>query len=262
MHSEHREQGQHQADASTPGDGAALAGRVALVTGGGSGIGLEIAHQLYRAGAEVAVTYRTSGGSIPEQFASFSFDIADGQESVDAIVDTIHDRYGRLDCLVNNIGGLVARVSLEQTTYDLWKEVFTLNVDSAFLFSQSALRRMNAGARIVNIASLTGQNGGGVGYLSYSAAKAAVLGLTRALAKEVAERDIGVNAVSPGYIDQTPFHATFSTAQERQNAEDALPVSQLGTPRDVAHLVLAIATAPSAYLTGATFSPNGGEFLV
>jgi 3-oxoacyl-[acyl-carrier protein] reductase len=245
-----------------------LTGATALVTGGGVGIGRQIALRLAGAGARVAVTYRTHepddelvgvlGGS---DAVLLPLD-ATSEAEVAEVAGGLGDRFGTLDVLVNNAGGLVQRATLPDLDFELWRTVMAVNVDSTYLVTRALLPRMTRGrGRIINIGSLAGHNGGGPGAAAYATAKAAIAGFTRALAREVAADGITVNAIAPGFIEATPFHDTFTSAEARAATLAAIPVGRAGTPDDVAAAVHWLASADSGFVTGSVVDINGGQYL-
>ncbi|GHB75735.1 3-oxoacyl-ACP reductase [Streptomyces viridiviolaceus] len=248
-----------------------LTGRTALITGGGVGIGAAIALELARAGARVAVTYR-SHPPTPELLEALA--AASGRPALalglDATVDSevkgavreVHTQLGDLDILVNNVGGLVKRARLDQLDLALWQRILAVNVDSAFLFSHHALAHLRADhGRIINVASLAGHTGGHPGALAYATAKAAVFGFTRALAKELAPQGITVNALAPGFIEATPFHDTFTTADSKAETIAGIPAGRAGVPGDVAGAALWLASDHASYVTGTVIDINGGQYF-
>jgi 3-oxoacyl-[acyl-carrier protein] reductase len=245
-----------------------LAGTTALVTGGGVGIGRGIAIRLARAGARVAVTYRSHepdaelvealGG--PEAVA-LPLD-ATSEAEVDRLAADLAGRFDTLDVLVNNVGGLVRRATMAELDAGLWRTVMAVNLDSTYLVTRALLPMLTRGrGRVVNIGSLAGQNGGGAGAVAYATAKAAMAGFTRALAKEVAADGITVNALAPGFIEATPFHETFTSDEARATTLAAIPVGRAGVPDDVAAAVHWLASADAGFVTGTVVDINGGQYL-
>lgn len=248
-----------------------LAGRTALITGGGVGIGQAIAHRFARAGARVAVTYRThepdrdfldelahASGSKP---VAVAVDATDEQQVADAVA-VVDKELGGLDILVNNVGGLVQRATLAQLTLELWHTILRVNLDSTFLFTHHALPVIRRGSgRIINLASLAGHTGGHPGALAYATSKAALFGFTRALSNELAPHGITVNALAPGFIEATPFHDTFTTAQSKAKTVEGIPTGRAGVPDDVAGPALWLASDLAAYVTGTITDINGGQYF-
>jgi 3-oxoacyl-[acyl-carrier protein] reductase len=245
-----------------------LANTTALVTGGGVGIGRQIALRLARAGARVAVTYRTHepdpelvdalGGS---EAALMPMD-ATSEAEVRALATDLADRFGTLDVLVNNAGGLVQRATLAELDLELWRTVMAVNLDSTYLVTRALLPMITRGrGRVINVGSLAGHNGGGPGAVAYATAKAATHGFTRALSKEVAADGITVNALAPGFIEATPFHETFTSADAWAATIAAIPVGRAGVPDDVAAAVHWLASADSGFVTGSVVDINGGQYV-
>jgi len=236
-----------------------LEGKRALVTGGSKGIGRAIVLELARAGAEVVVGYRAGA----EEATALARDVAGEAVQADVSSPTEAQRLvaeaGDLDILVNNAGltrdGLLARMS-----DDDWHEVTETNLSSVFYTCRAVSRAMmkkRAGA-IVNVSSIVGIHGN-LGQVNYAASKAGIIGFTKSLAREVASRNITVNAVAPGYIE-TPMTAVLS--EEVSKAMLAtVPLGRRGTPQDVANAVKFLASDAASYITGHVLDVNGGMFM-
>jgi 3-oxoacyl-[acyl-carrier protein] reductase len=247
-----------------------LDGRVALVTGGAVGIGRGIVHALAAAGARVAFTWHQHAVEGKELLAAleesggtaigFELDVTISDDVATAVQQTVA-RFDRLDILVNNAGGLIARQSVDSMSDELWRRVIDVNLSSAFYCTRAATPHISDGGRIVNVSSLAGHNGGGVGNTAYAAAKAGIFGLTRALAKELAPRQITVNAVAPGLILDTPFHEQFTPLDAQQAAVASLPLRRAGYPRDVAEAVRWLCTESAEWITGEVLNINGGQYF-
>jgi 3-oxoacyl-[acyl-carrier protein] reductase len=248
-----------------------LKGKVALVTGGARDIGRAVSLALADSGAAVAVNYNASADRANDLVSEIQ---SRGGKAIAVPADvTSADQVGlmaervsrelggRIDILVNNAGGLLARKKLEEMDGDFWDAVLTLNLKSVFLVTKAVVPHMPEGGAIVNLSSLAARDGGGGGALAYSAAKGAVLTLTRGLSKELAPKKIRVNCVSPGMIDTT-FHDTFTPPEVRKAVAGRTSVGREGTPGDVANSVLFLASDASAYITGESLEINGGIYFV
>src|SRR6266702_1445851 len=244
-----------------------LQGRIALITGASQGIGRACALELARAGATVALAARNesklaeaaaeiegAGGSA----AAFALDVA-SEDSIKTGAKAILDKFGKVEILVNNAGitrdGLVLRMKRPD-----WDDVLTTNLTGAFLLTQALLSPMlrNRWGRIVNITSVVGETGQ-AGQVNYAASKAGLIGMTRALAREVGSRGITVNAVAPGYIE-TPMTAVLDQKQ-REAMLAGIPLGRPGTDVEVAQCVAFLASEPAAYITGHVLDVNGGMFM-
>lgn len=247
-----------------------LKGKVALVTGGGRDIGRAISLALADAGASVAINYHSSSAAAEKVVDEISgkggsaiairADVSRADEAERLVAETCVAFGDRIDVLVNNAGGLIARKKLEEMDAAFWDEVLGLNLRSVFLVTKAASPHLGEGSAIVNLASLAARDGGGGGALAYSAAKGAVLTLTRGLSKELGPRRIRVNCVSPGMIDTT-FHDTFTSPEVRKAVAGRTSVGREGTPEDVANAVLFLASNASAYITGESIEINGGIYF-
>lgn len=247
-----------------------LTGRTALVTGGGVGIGRGIAIALADAGVRTAITYRTHepdaellsalAASGHEPFAR-QLDATD-EAAVTAFAAELRDEVGALDILVNNAGGMIKRAPLPELDADLWRQVMAVNLDSAYYVTRAVQPFLSDGrGRIVNVASLAGHNGGGPGATAYATSKAAIFGLTKGLARELAPQGITVNALAPGFIDDTPFHETFTADEARKQIVAGIPVGRPGVPADCASAVLWLAGDGAGFVTGTIIDINGGVYV-
>jgi len=249
-----------------------LTGQVALVTGAEVGIGRATALALASAGADVAVHfYSNEAGavevartieSLGRRAATFGADLTRSAEAA-RVVGGAQSHFGRIDILVNNAGGLLGRHKLTEMPEAFFHDVMNVNVLTTFLCCQAVAPGMitRGSGAIVNLTSLAAHNGGGPGASAYSAAKAAVLALTKAYAKELAPHGIRVNAVSPGLIGGTPFHSTFTAPEVFAATVKTIPLGRAGTPEDVANVIAFLVGPDAAYLAGETIEINGGMFV-
>ena len=242
--------------------------RVALVTGGALGIGRAIAVRLAADGVAVAIGYHSHPAeeAVSEIVAQggeaigVPLDVTDRRSVDDAVADVVA-RLGGLDILVNNAGGLLARIAIEEMSDDHWQRVLDLNLASAFYCTRAAAPHLGRGGRIVNVSSQAAENGGGPGAAAYAAAKAGLIGFTRATAKELGGRGVTVNAVAPGFITDTPFHATFSSPESQRSMVAQAAVARAGEPADVAAVVAFLASPEAGYVTGTVSDMNGGSYF-
>lgn len=250
----------------------ALAGQVALVTGAEVGIGRATALALAKDGADVAVHYYTDEAgaraaareieALGRRAAVFPGDLTKDAD-VRRVVSGADAQLGRIDILVNNAGGLLGRHPLVEMPEAFVHAVLDVNVLTVFLCCRAIAPGMIArrhGA-IVNLTSLAAHNGGGPGASVYAAAKAAVLTLTKAYARELAPHGIRVNAVSPGLIGGTPFHKTFTSPEAFAATVKTIPLGRAGEPDDVARVIAFLAGDDAGYVTGETIEINGGMFM-
>ncbi len=246
-----------------------LRGRTAIVTGGNLGIGRAIALALARAGAQVAITFfdhaepaAETARALGKDCPCVHLDATDSAEVNRVFAQVAQDLGGHIDILVNNAGHLVGRVPVAEMPDAFWRQVIDVNMTSAFYCARAVIPFMHTGwGRIVNQSSLAGRDGGGAGAVAYAAAKAGVAGLTRGLAKELAAKGVTVNAVAPGLILGTPFHATFTEPKVQQAIISKIPVGRAGTPDDVANAVLYLASDLAAFVTGEVIEINGGVWF-
>jgi 3-oxoacyl-[acyl-carrier protein] reductase len=248
-----------------------LSGKNALVTGiskGGGGIGRAIALELAKQGANVAVAGHSSLAA-PEAVAeeikalgceslAAQCDVSDAGQ-VEKLLSQVLTSWGSLDIVVNNAGvtkdALVLRMSEED-----WDRVLDINLKGTFLVTRAALKPMikQRRGKIVNITSVIGLIAN-PGQANYSASKAGIIGFTRTIAKEVASRNIQVNAVAPGFIQTAMTDAM--TADQRDSLTKEIPAGRLGVPEDVAHVVAFLSSAAADYITGQTLTVDGGLTL-
>lgn len=245
-----------------------LRGKRALVTGASQGIGLAIGEALLQAGCEVALHYFTSDSEpllLADRYAG-RVRLVPGDLTQPALARQVTEQaveaLGGLDVLVNNTGSLVARRTLEEIDADFWRTVMNLNMETALHVTRAALPALKrAGeASVVNLSSLAGRKGGHGGSLAYASAKGAMLTWTRALAQELGPCGVRVNAVAPGLILGTSFHARHTSDHSAQKTVESLPLGRAGAPADVARAVVYLASEFDGFITGATLDINGGVY--
>ena len=249
-----------------------LEGKVAIVTGATSGIGLEVAKHLGQNGATVIMNglveakgaerlKEVQAMGITAEF--YGFDVTK-EELVDKNIKAIGDKYGKIDVLVNNAGGLGGRSRFEEMTTEFYRNVMALNLDSVFYASRAAIPYLKKGTHptIINFTSNAAWNAGGPGAGMYGTSKAGVHTITRALAKDLAEYGIRVNAVSPGTID-TNFHIGIKSTKPEvfQSWAKNIMLGRLGQPEDVAGVVSFLASGDAAFITAETIQIGGGQAL-
>lgn len=242
--------------------------KTALVTGASKGIGAEIALQLAKNGFNVAINYNKSKAEaekVRQKIADlggcaeiFQADVGD-YTAVKNMADSIYKRFGFIDVLVNN-AGIAQQILFTDITPEIWSNMISTNLTGVYNCCNTVLPKMihsHTGC-IINIASMWGETGGSC-EVHYSAAKAGVIGLTKALAKEVGLSGIRVNCVSPGVI-KTEMMSSFSEDTLRELKEEA-PLNRLGTALDVANTVVFLADEKASFITGQVLSVNGGILI-
>jgi 3-oxoacyl-[acyl-carrier protein] reductase len=242
-----------------------LAGKIAIVTGGSRGIGRAASIALAEAGARVLVNYRSNEDAASEtlrlleqaggQGELLGFDVSD-PDSVEAAIKGAVTRHGRIDILVNNAGISIDQLLLRVSVKDL-ETTWATNVNGAVFCAKACIRPMmkNRWGRIINLSSVVAESGN-AGQVVYSASKAALLGVTRTLAREYGSRGITVNAIAPGFIE-TDMTADLPDAA-RQAIVDQTPLGRIGSPEEVAAAVVFLASDEASYITGQVVRVNGG----
>ena len=246
--------------------------KVAIITGATGGIGFEVAKRLGKDGYTVilnGIEDEVGAQKVEELKALgisseyYGFDVTKEDEVTENITK-IGEKYGKIDLLVNNAGGLGGRSRFEGMTTEFYRFVMALNRDSTFFASRAAIPYLKKGTNpsIINYTSIAGWNAGGPGAGVYGTAKAAVHTLTRALAKDLAEYGIRVNAVSPGTID-TPFHSEIKSTKPEVFAswKNNILLGRLGQPQEVASVISFLASDDAAFLTAETIQVGGGQGL-
>jgi NAD(P)-dependent dehydrogenase (short-subunit alcohol dehydrogenase family) len=248
-----------------------LTGKVAIITGAASGIGYATVQALANCGAAVAINFHkneTGAELLRKQIVdkggravTIRADVTSASD-FDSLMHKAFDELGPIDVLVNNAGSLIERVRIREMSDERSNQVIDLNLTSAFLCSKAVVPSMieRKSGSIINLSSIAGRNGGGLGAIHYSAAKGGLISFTKGLAKELAPFGIRVNAVAPGVID-TPYHEQFSTAEMMKGYLSAIPLGRIGTAEDVAKVIAFLASDASGYLVGETIEVNGGMYM-
>ena len=246
--------------------------KIAVVTGATGGIGFQVAKRLGKDGYTVILNgiEDEEGAKRVEQLTAegitaeyYGFDVTN-EEAVTSNIQAIGEKYGKIDALINNAGGLGGRSRFEEMTTEFYRFVMALNLDSTFFASRAAIPYLKKGknASIVNYTSIAAWNAGGPGAGIYGTSKAGVQAITRALAKDLAEYGIRVNAVSPGTID-TPFHAQIKSTKPEVFAswKNNILLGKLGQPEEVASVVSFLVSDDASFLTAETIQITGGQGL-
>ena len=248
-------------------EGLKLTGRVALVTGAAQGIGKAVALLLARNGADIVVSdinlekaEETANeiNSIGRKALAVKVDVANWND-VEQMVEVILEKFAKIDILVNNAGITRDKLILRMTDED-WDAVLNVNLKGTFHCTKAVVRHMakQRSGKIVNIASVVGEMGN-AGQANYSASKAGVIGLTKTIAREFAQRGININAIAPGYIETPMTEALPEKAKEE--LKRLIPMERLGKPEDVAEAVLFLVSEESNYITGQVLNVNGGIYM-
>ena len=238
--------------------------RVAVVTGGTRGIGRAISTALKDAGYKVAATY-AGNEEAAQQFKAktgipvFKFDVANFNACAEGVKAIEAEFGGPVDVLVNN-AGITRDATMHRMRPEQWNDVIRTNLDSCFNMSRAVIEGMRSRGfgRIVNISSINGQ-AGQTGQTNYSAAKAGMLGFTKALAQEGAARGVTVNALAPGYTETDMVRAVPPNVLEQIVAR--IPVGRLGKPEEIARAVLFLVADEAGFITGSTLTVNGGQYM-
>jgi len=249
-----------------------LKGKAVLITGASTGIGAAAARAFAKEGCKVAIHYNASGDEAKTVAADVK---AAGGEAVlikgDVMVEDDVKRivretaaaFGRIDVLVNNAGGMLGRVKIEDYTVEQINRVLSLNCTQVALFMREAipLMRKQKSGNVINVTSIAARNGGGAGAILYAGSKGFVSTVTRGWAKEVVGDGIRVNALSPGVIT-TPFHDRYSTAEQLKAMQGMIPMNRLGGADECSGTLLFLASdALSGYVTGQVIEVNGGQYM-
>lgn len=242
-----------------------LSGKVAIVTGGGQGLGLAAATTLHQAGATVVLNYFDDPAGVNcglaveaatklgDRTAALAADVRD-RPAVETMFDEIIKRFGRLDIVINN-AGVIRDKTLRKMSGDEWDAVIDTNLTGVFNVSKAGQARMSDGGRIVSLASVSGVIGF-FGQANYSAAKAGVMAFTKVLSKELASRKITVNAVAPGVV-LTEMGKSIPE-ESRKKMSEQIPLGRFAEPEEIANVILFLCSDLSSYVTGQTIHVNGG----
>lgn len=247
-----------------------LKDNVAIVTGGSRDIGRSISVKLAREGARVAVNYFSDEAAGQETLKQIEGeggtailvkgDMTKSADVTRLVAETQAAFGAEIHILVNVVGGLVARKTLEEMDEEFFNKVMHLNLNPVFLAMKAATPHMPAGSSVINLASLAGRDGGGPGASVYATSKGAVMTFTRGMAKELGPKGIRVNALCPGMIS-TSFHDTFTKDEVRSKVAGSTPLRREGHPDEVADVVAYLASRQSSFLTGVNLDVNGGLFF-
>jgi 3-oxoacyl-[acyl-carrier protein] reductase len=244
-----------------------LKGKIALVTGAAQGIGRSIALLLAQKGVDIVISdinlekaeeTAKEVEALGRKVMAIRADVANTND-VERMVEAILERFGQIDILVNNAGIARDKLILRMTEED-WDAVLNVNLRGTFNCTKAVIRHMSKQrkGKIVNIASVVGEMGN-VGQANYSASKAGVIGFTKTIAREFAQRGINVNAVAPGYIE-TPMTKALPE-KVKEELRRMIPLERLGRPEDVAQAVLFLVSEASSYITGQVLNVNGGIYM-
>ena len=244
-----------------------LTGKVALITGAAQGIGKAVALLLARHGADIVVSdinlekaeeTAKEIESIGPKAMAIKVNVA-SLNDVERMVEAVLKKFGRIDILINNAGITRDKLILRMTEED-WDIVLNVNLKGTFNCTKAVVRHMakQRSGKIVSIASVVGEMGN-AGQVNYAASKAGVIGLTKTIAREFAQRGINVNAIAPGYIE-TPMTEVLSD-KVKEELKRLIPMERLGKPEDVAEAVLFLVSEESNYITGQVLNVNGGIYM-
>ena len=248
-----------------------ISGKNVLITAGAQGIGESITKHFIDSGANVAIHYFSSSDTADQlvkdaisngqKAIAIRGDLTKNEDAIGLLEKTI-TALGGLDILINNAGSLVARKLLNEIDAEFWQRVMDINMTSMMFVTKAATPYLtkNKSSSIVNLASLAGRKGGHPGSLAYATSKGAILTYTRALATELGEKGIRVNAVAPGLILGTSFHNTHTTKESADATIEGIPIQRAGNANDVARAVLYLASEYDGFITGATLDINGGVY--
>jgi len=247
-----------------------LQGKVAIITGGGRGIGRGIAERLAEAGAEIIIAdidiskaKKTAEELAKKGKNSLAIQVDVSKErAVNFLIKKSLEKFNKVDILINN-AGIMLRTRLQNISLEEWEKIMKVNLTGPFLLIKALLPIMkkNSYGRIINISSSAGRSVSTLGGPHYTASKAGLLGLTRAAAKELAAYGITVNAVCPGLIDTQMVRKTTKKA-ELKAFLNSFPIQRLGLPEEIGDLVVFLCSERASYITGASIDINGGDLMI
>jgi len=249
-----------------------LRGKVVLITGASTGIGAAAARAFAECGSKLVIHYnasKTAAEDVARDVRALGTEavLAEGDltqmSSIDPVVRSAMEAFGRVDVLINNAGGMLGRVRIEDYSEEHLARVMALNVTQVAMFMRAVVPIMRAqkSGNIINVTSIAARHGGGGGAVLYAAAKGFISTATRGWAKEVVADGVRVNAVSPGVI-VTPFHERYSTAEQLAAMQATIPMNRLGTPAECTGTFLYLASdSASSYVTGQVIEVNGGQLM-
>jgi len=250
-----------------------LRNKVAIITGSIQGIGRETATMLASCGASVVINNHQNGDELEKVSAEIKEStgsevkavIADVTDETDAqkLIDGALELGDTIDVLVNNAGGLIKRVPVAEFDKEHFQTVIDVNLRTSFIMAKlvsSHMKKQGSG-KIINLSSQAAHDGGGPGAAAYAASKGGIWTFTKSLAKELAPSGITVNCVSPGFIGSTVFHNTFTAKNVHEKMPSMIPLGRVGEPRDIARVVLFLASELADYLTGQSIEVNGGLYM-
>ncbi|NLX03906.1 MAG: SDR family oxidoreductase [Phycisphaerae bacterium] len=251
-----------------------LADRRVLVTGGAAGIGRATVLELAERQAVIGIHYCRSDGparELKEELSGrkikaeiFQADLTKPDEA-GKLVKEFAGWAGGIDCLINNAGDIVGRKVMDEMDREFFRYVMELNVDSAAMVTRAALPYLRqsakqGGASVVNMSSLAGRTGAGLGSIAYSTSKGAVITMTRGMARELGPEGIRVNAVAPGLVLGTHFHSAHTPKPMQEKIIDGIPLKQAGRPEDIARAIVFLASEYDGFINGAILDINGGAW--
>jgi 3-oxoacyl-[acyl-carrier protein] reductase len=232
----------------------------AIVTGGATGIGKACVESLIECDINVNLVYHTSEIAALEYDNRSNVNLYKVDVTNESQVIDFFSQVGSFDILINNAGGNISFATTDTYNTDDWKLTFDLNTLSVFLMCKHGIPLIRNGGKIINITSISAKSGGAPGGMAYAASKAAVDCMTKSLARELASRDICVNAISPGIV-WTKQHEKFSSKEYYSSLIEKIPLGRDGSTRDISNLAKFLSSSESSYITGQTIEINGGMLM-